>query len=97
MHQLYPETINICGCAKLNNPKNHNCHRHWAFALFKKGEMGKAIKKIKKAIQKKPKDSDNWVIWGLIMRTVGNYQSAKHKFQKAIKYDPHNETAIQEL
>ena len=29
---------------------NHGCHRHWAFALFKKGEMAKAIKKIKKSI-----------------------------------------------
>ena len=23
---------------------DHNCHRHWAFALFKRSEMGKAIK-----------------------------------------------------
>ena len=97
MHQLYAETISTCGAAKFNNPKNHNCHRHWAFALFKKGEMAKAIKKIKKSIQLSKRDSDNWVVWGLIMRTVGNYQSAKHKFQKAIKYDPHNETAIFEL
>lgn len=59
--------------------------------------MGKAIKKIKKAIQRSPKDSDNWVVWGLIMRTVGNYKSARHKFEKAKKYDPYNETAIQEL
>ena len=27
---------------------DHNCHRHWAFALFKRSEMGKAIKQIKK-------------------------------------------------
>ena len=55
--------------------------------------MSKAIKKIKKGIQKNPKDPDNWVVWGLIMRTVGNYQSAKHKFEKARKLDPTNETA----
>ena len=42
--------------------------------------MPKAIKKIKKAIYKSPKDADNWVVWGLIMRTVGNYQSARQKF-----------------
>jgi Tfp pilus assembly protein PilF len=60
---------------------NHNCHRHWAFALFKKGEMAKAIKKIKKGIQLNPEDSDNWIVWGLIMRTVGCYTSAKHKFE----------------
>lgn len=97
MHQFYQETINICSYAKLNDPKNHICHRHWAFALFKKGEMAKAIKKIKKGIAKHPKDPDNWVVWGLIMRTVGNYQSAKHKFVKALKLDPNNETAAIEL
>ena len=59
--------------------------------------MSKAIKKIKKGIQKNPKDPDNWVVWGLIMRTVGNYQSAKHKFEKARKLDPNNETAHVEL
>ena len=25
----------------MHNNKGHNCHRHWAFALFKKGEMNK--------------------------------------------------------
>ena len=23
---------------------DHNCHRHWAYALFKRSEMGKALK-----------------------------------------------------
>ena len=75
----------------------HNCHRHWAFALFKRGEMGKAVKKIKKGIQKMPKDVDNWIIWGIILRYHGNYRSSKHKFEKAIKLDPGNETAKVEL
>ena len=60
----------------MNNPKTYNCHRHWAFALFKKGEMSKAIKKIKKGIKRDKGDSDNWVVWGLIMKTIGNYKSA---------------------
>jgi cytochrome c-type biogenesis protein CcmH/NrfG len=55
--------------------------------------MAKAIKKIKKGLEFNPKDSDSWVIWGLIMRTVGNYESAKHKLKKALRLDPHNETA----
>ncbi len=59
--------------------------------------MAKAIKKIKKGINKMPKDADNWVVWGLIMRTVGNYSSAKKKFKRAIKLDPNNETAYKEL
>ena len=40
---------------------------------------GQRTVKIKKGIYKQPKDADNWVVWGLIMRTVGNYTSAKHK------------------
>jgi len=31
------------------------------------------------------------------MRSVGNYVSAKHKFERALKHDPENETAIFEL
>lgn len=81
----------------MNNPKSHICHRHWAFALFKKGEFAKAIKKIKKAVQKNKKDPDNWIVWGLILRTVGNYVSARHKFQKALKFQPDNVTALEEL
>jgi cytochrome c-type biogenesis protein CcmH/NrfG len=59
--------------------------------------MANAIKKIKKGIKKNSKDADNWVVWGLIMRTVGNYSSAHHKFVKALKLDPYNETALFEL
>ena len=69
---------------------NHTCHRHWAFALFKKGEMSKATKKIKKAIDLDPKDADNWITWGLIMRVFGNYKSAMHKFKEAISLEPKN-------
>lgn len=35
--------------------------------------MGKAIEKIKLAIVHEPDEADNWLVWGLIMRTVGNY------------------------
>lgn len=98
MHQYYPETINVCNKAKLDNPEGtHNCYRHWAFALFKKAEMAKAIKKIKKAIMDDPADADNWIVWGLILRTVGSYVSAKHKFEQALKIDPENETAKFEM
>ncbi len=53
--------------------ENINCHRHWAFAEFKLGNITSAIKQIKKAIEKGPDDAENWVVWGLIMRSVGNY------------------------
>ena len=59
--------------------------------------MGKAVKKIKKGIQKMPKDVENWIIWGIILRYHGNYRSSKHKLEKVIKLDPGNETAKVEL
>lgn len=76
---------------------SHNCHRHWAFALYKKGEVAKAVKKIKKAVQIEPEDPDNWIVWGLILRTVGSYKSSLHKFEHALRLDPLNNTAKYEI
>lgn len=59
--------------------------------------MSKAIEKIKQAILYEPDDAENWIVWGLIMRTVGNYVSAKHKFERALKLEPENETAKFEM
>ena len=55
---------------------DHNCHHPWAFALYKKGEIVSACKIIKQGVLLHPKDANNWVLWGLIMRTAGNYKSA---------------------
>ena len=70
---------------------------HWAFAEFKEGNIVKAIKKIRKGVQKQPKNSETWIVWGLILRSAGKYQSSKHKFEKALKLNPRNETAKSEL
>lgn len=59
--------------------------------------MAKAIKKIKKAIDIDPKDPDNYITWGLIMRTVGKYPMAMHKFNEALKLEPSNKTAVLEI
>ena len=74
-----------------------NCHRHWSFALFKTKLPAKAITQIKVAIDVTPDDAENWVVWGLIMRTVGNYESAKSKFERAIMLEPTNAAAKFEL
>ena len=97
MHMIYKETLNICRQAKEFNSKDHNTHMHWAFAEFKEGNVVKAIKKIRKGVQKQPENSHNWVVWGLILRSAGKYNSAKHKFEKALKLEPNNETAKSEL
>lgn len=90
VHGFQQEAIKICKECKEHNKDFFGQFRMWAFALFKKGDIPKAIKKIKKAILHYPKDADNWVIWGLIMRTVGNYESALQKFEKAHKLDKDN-------
>lgn len=36
-------------------------------------------------------------MWGLILRTAGNYAAAKHKFDQALKLEPENETALFEM
>ena len=59
--------------------------------------MSKATKKIKKAIDLDPKDADNWITWGLIMRVFGNYKSAMHKFKEAIVLEPKNKTTANEI
>ena len=69
---------------------------HWAFAEFKEGNVVKAIKKIRKGVQKTPNNPECWIVWGLILRSAGKYRSAKHKFARALKIDPENDTAAQE-
>lgn len=87
----------MCAQAKEHNREGHNTHRHWAFAEFKEGNLVRAIKKIRKGVKKEPKCAENWVVWGLILRTASKYSSAKHKFERALKIDPKNETAQYEL
>eukprot|EP00349_Pseudokeronopsis_sp_Brazil_P004831 CAMPEP_0202973874 /NCGR_PEP_ID=MMETSP1396-20130829/54878_1 /ASSEMBLY_ACC=CAM_ASM_000872 /TAXON_ID= /ORGANISM="Pseudokeronopsis sp., Strain Brazil" /LENGTH=93 /DNA_ID=CAMNT_0049706711 /DNA_START=440 /DNA_END=721 /DNA_ORIENTATION=+ len=93
MHQFYQEAISVCNAAKLKNPKSHNCYKHWAFALFKKGELHKAVKKLQKGMKREPHDADYWVIWGVISKTTGDYEGAKHKFLQALHLDPLNDLA----
>ena len=77
MHQLWKETINTGVLATNACPNgNHLCFRHWAFALFKKGDYGNAVTKIKQAVLYEPNDPENWLVWGYIMRSIGNYESA---------------------
>lgn len=52
VHMIYKETLNICRQAKEFNRQGHNTHMHWAFAEFKEGNVVKAIKKIRKGVQK---------------------------------------------
>ena len=59
--------------------------------------MANAIKKIQRAVTIDPSDAENWIVWALIMRHVGNYQSAKYKLDQALKLEPMNKTALSEM
>ena len=83
-HQQKSDTFKNGGSKKLDEVKlpfaddggdmvKHNCNRHWAFALYKKEQMANAIKKIQRAVVIDASDAENWIVWALIMRRVGNY------------------------
>lgn len=62
-------------------------HRYWAYAEFKESLPAAAIGQLKKAIAEAPNDPENWALWGMIMRSVGNYESARHKLRRALALD----------
>ena len=97
MQGYYSRTILICKQAKEYKNSDHNTHRHWSFAEFKEGNIYTAIKKIRKRVIKEPNLAENWIVWGLILRTEGNYKSAQHKYMKALRLDSKNLTAIYEM
>ena len=80
-----------------NYIESHQCHRHWAFALFKNNEMEKSIQKIKEAVEISASDPENWIVWGLVMKKVGEYSSAMDKFKMAQKLDPKCAAASEEI
>lgn len=65
-------------------------HRHWAWAEFKEKNFVKAIRKVRKGCQKDPRCCQNWVVWGVILRTVGKFDQAQHKLEKALRLEPYN-------
>ena len=77
MHQLWEETINTAILATNACPNgNHLCFHHWAFALFKKGNISNTLEKIKQAVLYEPNDVENWLVLGFMKLSMGNYESA---------------------
>lgn len=68
-----PNELKLTFSEETGEQVSHNCNRHWAFALYKKQQMANAIKKIQRAVTIDPSDAENWIVWALIMRHVGNY------------------------
>ena len=96
MHGYYKEATIVCNTAKVRFPRsvNHNCYRHWAYALFKeKSTNGKAFKKISKAVKEDPADVDGWILWAMMLRSVGQYKQALNKITVALTLEPENQSA----
>ena len=86
----------------INRPENIagdnvNIYRYRAYAEFKESMPSQAITYLKKAIAEAPNDPENWSLWGMIMRSVGNYESARHKLKRALVLDPDCASAKFEL
>lgn len=95
VHQYFKEAKIVCETAKFRFPHgNHNCYRHWAYAEYKlNNKSGEAFKKINLAVVEDPADVDSWLLWAMMLRTVGSYKQAQHKLDIAFKLDPDNATA----
>jgi hypothetical protein len=73
IHHYHKEAKIVCDTASLRMPRGgHHCHRHWAYAEFKLyNQSGEAFKKINLAIQDDPADVDSWILWAMMLRSVG--------------------------
>ena len=72
-------------------------YTHWAYADYRDNKPSSAIKNLKKAIEDSPDDPANWALWGVVSRSVGNYETARAKFERALVLDPDYTPAKQEL
>ena len=71
--------------------------RNWTYALIQEKFFVDAILNIRKAIEIDPIDPENWHMWGHVQVATGDYKSARHKFNMALKIDPDYTQAKKEL
>ena len=66
-------------------------HRNMVLHKLMNGEGQKAIQYLLDRIRSTPKDVENWILMGDLMKKGGHDQKAKTYYEQALKMDPGNE------
>lgn len=66
-------------------------HRNMVLHKLMNGEGQKAIQYLLDRIRSSPKDVENWILMGDLMKKGGHDQKAKTYYEQALKMDPGNE------
>jgi small glutamine-rich tetratricopeptide repeat-containing protein alpha len=92
----YSEAIESYSKAIEFNPENaiYYCNRAAAHSFL--GQHEKAIDDCKASISKDPKYSKAYSRLGLAFYSLGNFRESKENYEKALEYDPNNQS-IQEM
>ena len=98
-HKMYKDAKTVFEKAKQKCPKMFlKALKHWVYAEFKLNPRSpEAHKNIQIATLEDPQDPDMWILWAMMLRTVGKYEQAKHKLEVARKIDPRHEQLQYEL
>jgi tetratricopeptide (TPR) repeat protein len=80
------------------DPKDFRTHYLYAFALTKKdGNGGKAIVALRKAIELNPEDARSHALLGQLLLAEQHPNEAASEWQRALKIEPANPTALYQL
>jgi len=66
-------------------------HRNMVLYKLMNGEGQKAIQYLLDRIRSSPKDVENWILMGDLMKKGGHDQKAKTYYEQALKMDPDNQ------
>eukprot|EP00826_Nyctotherus_ovalis_P027891 TRINITY_DN2186_c0_g3_i9.p1 TRINITY_DN2186_c0_g3~~TRINITY_DN2186_c0_g3_i9.p1 ORF type:complete len:179 (+),score=64.02 TRINITY_DN2186_c0_g3_i9:694-1230(+) len=93
----YKEASDACADAYAVNRSARNYFRNWAVALLNQKLFSEAVEVVKEAIENNPLDYKNWVVWGEIMKTKGEFEVAKEMYGNAIQINDKDPYPKQEL
>lgn len=96
----------VCNNAYLKNKRANNYFCNWAIALLNLKTHSEAVDVIKRAIDVNKKNAsifslmieiELWIVWAEIMKSKGEFKTAKDKLERALELDPKNAYAEAEL
>lgn len=88
------EASEICSAAYRENRGPSNYFRNWAISLLNQRYYSEAVDVIKCAIEEDAKCAskggvtvENWVVWAEVMKSKGEFETAKLLYSRAIKIE----------